>query len=57
MISSGPGTPIVVIVDPLASLSIPLLGEEYKNFGRMTAWRVTLWEGAHLLGMQQSFLW
>ena len=25
---------------------INLLGEEYKNFGRVTAWRVTLWEGA-----------
>jgi hypothetical protein len=36
---------------------IPLVGEEYRSFGRVTAWRVTLWEGAQLLGEQQSFLW
>ena len=36
---------------------IPLLGAEYKNLGRVTAWRVTLWEGTQLLGEQQSFLW
>ena len=34
-----------------------LLGEEYKDFGRVTAWRVTLWEGTLLLGEQKSFLW
>jgi hypothetical protein len=36
---------------------IPLVGEEYKSFGQVTAWRVTLWEGPQLLGKQQSFLW
>ncbi len=36
---------------------IPLIGEEYKTIGRVTAWRVTLWEGPQLLGEQQSFLW
>ena len=36
---------------------IDLIGEEYKNFGRVTAWRVTLWEGAQVLGEQKSFLW
>ena len=36
---------------------VPFLGEEYRSFGRVTAWRVTLWEGARLLGEQQSFLW
>jgi hypothetical protein len=36
---------------------IPLVGEEYKSFGHVTAWRVTLWEGTQLLGEQQSFLW
>ena len=36
---------------------VPLVGEEYKNFGRLTAWRVTLWEGPQLLGEQKSFLW
>jgi len=36
---------------------IDLLGEEYKSFGKVTAWRVTLWEGAQLLGEQKSFLW
>jgi hypothetical protein len=36
---------------------IPLVGDEYKSFGRITAWRVTLWEGSQLIGDQQSFLW
>ena len=34
-----------------------LVGEEYRDFGRVTAWRVTLWEGSRLLGEQKSFLW
>lgn len=36
---------------------IPLAGEDYKNFGRVVAWRVTLWNGDQLLGEQKSFLW
>jgi hypothetical protein len=36
---------------------ITLGGEEYKKFGAVTAWRVTLWEGQTLIGRQQSFLW
>ena len=31
--------------------------DEYKQFGEVTAWRVTLWEGDLLLGEQKSFLW
>ena len=34
-----------------------LVGEAYKEFGQVTAWRVTLWEGTRLLGEQKSFLW
>ena len=34
-----------------------LVGEAYKEFGQVTAWRVTLWEGSRLLGEQKSFLW
>jgi len=34
-----------------------LVGEEYKEFGTVTAWRVTLWEGSQQLGEQKSFLW
>jgi hypothetical protein len=34
-----------------------LVGENYKDFGVVTAWRVTLWEGARQLGEQKSFLW
>lgn len=34
-----------------------LLGEAYKEFGTVTAWRVTLWEGNRQLGEQKSFLW
>jgi hypothetical protein len=36
---------------------VPFIGQEYRSFGRVTAWRVTLWEGGRLLGEQQSFLW
>lgn len=36
---------------------LDLVGEQYKSFGRVTAWRVTLWEGTRLLGEQKSFLW
>jgi hypothetical protein len=36
---------------------IVLAGDEYKNFGEVTAWRVTLWEGEKLIGEQKSFLW
>lgn len=37
--------------------AIKIDGEEYKKFGEVTAWRVTLWEGDQLLGEQKSFLW
>lgn len=36
---------------------IALAGEDYKQFGELTAWRVTLWDGDQLLGEQKSFLW
>jgi len=36
---------------------ISLTGEGYKQFGAVTAWRVTLWDGQTLVGLQQSFLW
>jgi hypothetical protein len=36
---------------------IPFAGEDYKNFGTVVAWRVTLWNGGRLLGEQKSFLW
>jgi len=32
-------------------------GDEFKQFGEITAWRVTLWDGDELLGEQKSFLW
>ena len=37
--------------------SVPLAGDDYKNFGRVTAWRVTLWNDDKLLSEQKSFLW
>ena len=37
--------------------AVKLDGEEYKKFGEVTAWRVTLWEGDQLLGDQKSFQW
>lgn len=36
---------------------LPILGEDYKKFGRVSAWRATLWEGDQLLSEQKSFLW
>jgi len=32
-------------------------GEKYKQFGEVTAWRVTLWSGDQMIGEQKSFLW
>ena len=37
--------------------SITLGGGDYKNFGEVTAWRVSLWDGDRLIGEQKSFLW
>jgi hypothetical protein len=37
--------------------SLPLDGADYKNFGELVAWRVTLWSGDEMLGEQKSFLW
>jgi hypothetical protein len=37
--------------------SLSLTGDEYRRFGELTAWRVTLWEGKQLLGERKSFLW
>jgi hypothetical protein len=36
---------------------LDLVGEDYKDFGKITSWRATLWEGTQLLGEQKSFLW
>jgi hypothetical protein len=37
--------------------ALDFTGDDYKNFGEVTAWRVTLWEGENLLAEQKSFLW
>jgi hypothetical protein len=37
--------------------SLTFNGQDYKNFGVLAAWRATLWNGAQLLGEQESFLW
>jgi hypothetical protein len=37
--------------------SLTLGGDDFKNFGSVVAWRVTLWNGSQLLGEQKSFLW
>jgi len=36
---------------------IKLLGDDYKSFGPVVAWRTTLWSGADQVGEQKSFLW
>jgi hypothetical protein len=37
--------------------SLQLDGTAYRELGKVTAWRVTLWEGDELRGEQRSFLW
>jgi hypothetical protein len=37
--------------------SLTLEGDDYKNFGALVAWRVTLWNGDQMLSEQKSFLW
>ena len=37
--------------------SVPITGQEYRELGEISAWRVTLWDGESLLGEQSSFLW
>jgi len=32
-------------------------GEDYKKFGELVAWRVTLWQGDTMIGEEKSFLW
>jgi hypothetical protein len=34
-----------------------LTGDAYREFGDVTAWRATLWDGDQLLSEQKSFLW
>ncbi|MDB6108323.1 MAG: hypothetical protein JWR69_73 [Pedosphaera sp.] len=34
-----------------------LTGDAYREFGDVTAWRVTLWDADQLLSEQKSFLW
>jgi hypothetical protein len=36
---------------------LPLTGEEFKQFGAVTAWRATLWDGDRQLAEHKSFLW
>ena len=37
--------------------AVTLSSAQYREFGELTAWRVSLWEGEQLLGEQRSFLW
>jgi hypothetical protein len=32
-------------------------GDEFKSFGPIVAWRVSIWQGETMLAHQQSFLW
>jgi hypothetical protein len=36
---------------------LKLEGQQFKDFGAVTSWRATLWEGDQLLSEQKSFLW
>jgi hypothetical protein len=37
--------------------SLPLIGDDYKKIGEVTAWRATLWDGDQMVSEQKSFLW
>lgn len=51
-------TPVENLGGPFSRWTeISLAGQEYKDFGGVTAWRATLWEGSRQLGEQRSFLW
>ena len=36
---------------------VRLGGADYKDFGELVSWRVSLWNGPKQLSKQQSFLW
>ena len=36
---------------------VSLTGERYQQFGELSAWRATLWDGDKLVAEQTSFLW
>ena len=36
---------------------LPLAGDDFKDFGAVVAWHVTLSDGSRVLGEQKSFLW
>lgn len=36
---------------------VTLTGDDYRQFGELSAWRATLWEGEKLVAEQASFLW
>ena len=36
---------------------LPVLGEDFKKVGRISAWRATIWEGDRMVSEQKSFLW
>lgn len=37
--------------------ALSFLGADFKEFGPIVAWRVSLWQGDTMLARQQSFLW
>lgn len=37
--------------------ALSLTGEDYKRFGAIVAWRVSLWQGDQMVAKYQSFLW
>ncbi len=37
--------------------AVTLEGKDFVEFGKVTAWRATLWDGNELLAEQKSFLW
>ncbi|MDB6026621.1 MAG: hypothetical protein JWM68_2844 [Verrucomicrobiales bacterium] len=36
---------------------VEISGDQYREFGELVAWRVTLWDGETQLAEQKSFLW
>lgn len=36
---------------------VEFTGDDFREFGKIVAWRITLWRGGTELAKQQSFLW
>jgi len=50
-------TPVTSKQSRLRWTAVTFAGEEFKQFGPVVAWRVSLWKGDQMFAKHQSFLW